>query len=65
MAKRFCTLTELAAELGIDRKTLWAMHKRGDGPVRRLIGLTPRYMRDDIETWIESRKIAERKGDMK
>ncbi len=55
-------VAELAEEIGIPVRTLYAWHSRGTGgPRAAKLGRHLKYRRSDVETWLESR--LDRAGD--
>jgi predicted DNA-binding transcriptional regulator AlpA len=52
----YLTPEQLAAELGIARRTLDRWHVCRQGPPRTTIGRTPYYRRDSVEKWLADRE---------
>jgi predicted DNA-binding transcriptional regulator AlpA len=51
------TPQQLAGEMQIPVKTLYAMHSAGTGPERFKVGRVVRYTRADVIAWQKSRKV--------
>ncbi len=52
-ASEWLSLEQIADELGLPLRTLYARRSRGDGPRGYRIGKHVRVKRSDLETWLE------------
>jgi len=57
--KAALTVREVADLLSVDSKTVYRLAQRGELPGFKVAG-SWRFMREDIETWIEAQKSAPR-----
>ena len=55
---QYITLTECAAELGIDKRTLERWHRLREAPPRTKLGKRVLYRRDAVAEWLRSREKA-------
>ena len=53
MTEPFVTTEELAEELGVPVRTVYAWRHRGLGPRGYKIGKHVRFRRSDVEEWLE------------
>lgn len=51
------TVRAVATYLNVDEKTIYRLAKRGEIPGFKVAG-TWRFKKDDIDAWIETRKVA-------
>ncbi len=54
--KAALSVREVADLLSVDSKTVYRLAKRGELPGFKVAG-SWRFMRDDIESWIEAQKV--------
>ena len=47
---------EAAAHLGLSRRTLERFRVSGDGPVFLKFGNRVRYLREDLDAWVQTRR---------
>ncbi|MEO7859195.1 MAG: helix-turn-helix domain-containing protein [Nitrospirales bacterium] len=50
--------TAVAQQLAVEKKTLQAWRVRGGGPAFVKVGRLVRYKPDDVENWVESRRVS-------
>lgn len=53
MSKDWTSIEELAEELGVPVRTVYAWRHRGIGPRGHKIGKHVRFRRVDVEAWLE------------
>jgi predicted DNA-binding transcriptional regulator AlpA len=53
------TMSDFAAEIGVDPRTLRRMKAAGELPRPVLIGTHPRWRRVDVDKWLLARKSAQ------
>ena len=53
MSKDWTSIEELAEELGVPVRTVYAWRHRGSGPRGHKIGKHVRFRRVDVEAWLE------------
>jgi excisionase family DNA binding protein len=56
------SLDDLAAFLGVPKRTLYSWRYRGEGPVGYRVGRHVRYRREDIEAWLQQCREADREN---
>jgi excisionase family DNA binding protein len=55
--QRLLSAEELAAYLRVPVSTLYVWRTRGNGPQALKVGRHLRYRSDDVEDWLERRKV--------
>ncbi len=56
------SLDDLAAFLGVPKRTLYSWRYRGEGPVGYRVGRHVRYRREDVEAWLQQCREADREN---
>ena len=56
------SLDDLAAFLGVPKRTLYSWRYRGEGPVGYRVGRHVRFRREDVEAWLQQCREADREN---
>jgi excisionase family DNA binding protein len=56
MNDRLWTVDDVADYLGVPKQTLYQWRTRGYGPAGCRVGKHVRYLRVDVEAWVEAQK---------